>query len=158
MKAKAQPTTPHTEQPTIEPVIKPTPKTIGQEISRYIVSDLTMNADQAMLDWLNSINAPDPVIALYTSVTMLLPLEQQLMDGKELTVMDGENLLDQIVEAGKALETVGGNIGDYKLEGTLPRYTLQVVETEAIRHNNSIMDEVTVSFSSPKTSEKTGSV
>lgn len=122
MKTTVQPTPVHTEQ-----IINR-----GQQINRHLVSELAENSDQAMLDWLRSINAPEQVCDLYNCVSMLLMTEQQLLDGKELSASDGANALEAIITASNALEAVGGRIGNFKLEGTLPRYTLQAVDPEKV--------------------------
>ena len=142
----AQPTPNNTEHPNVEPV-EPKKESIfdadslgksynackmGQKLNRYLIAELAENATQAMFDWLRSINAPDEVMDLYNTATMLLPIEQQLFDGKELSALDGVNALDHLVIGCNALEVVGGRIGNFNLPGTLPKFTLQVVETEAI--------------------------
>ena len=122
MKTKEQSTPNNTEQ-----IIN-----IGQQINRHLVSELAENADQAVLDWLRSINAPEAVCELYSCVTMLLMIEQQLIDEKELSASDGTNVLEAIISASNALEAVGGRIGNFNLPGTLPRYALQVVDPDTV--------------------------
>ena len=136
MNTKVQPTTSNnTEQNTIYPVNDPaldpfwlqTCK-IGQEIPPEIVQIMAQSANGAVHDWLKSINAPKEVLELYDDAEMLTMYDQQLADGKALSPIDGANLLDLMVSAGKNMRAVGAQFcpcGTPKaLPGTLPKFQL----------------------------------
>lgn len=98
---------------------------LGQNMSGFIVSELSTAVAQALLDWLDSIGAPEEVKSLAGAVVMLERYDQQIRAGTSLNAFEGANLIDTIVDAGRCLQAVGGRFGDSEITPSLPSYKLQ---------------------------------
>ena len=109
---------------------------LGQEMPTELVQIMTDSAFKAFSDWLRSINPPEAVIELFDNFVMLSNYNERLEAGLPLTSFEGANLLDTIVEVGKNMRAVGADyypdVRPNAVPGTLPKYILQAVETEAI--------------------------